>query len=139
MPILNSSQTDENAPPPDSLIAIRTIAMPADTNPHGNIFGGWLMSQMDMAGSIHAYQRAAGRVTTVAVEAMEFHHPVKVGDVLSCYTQIKRIGKSSIAVLVEAWVARQRRNARELLVTSATFTYVAVDEEGKKRVVPAEE
>ncbi len=120
-------------------LSIRTVAMPADTNPHGHIFGGWLMSQMDLAGGMHAVQRARGRVVTVAVEAMEFHQPVEVGDEVSCYTEVVRIGRTSIAIRVEAWVRRQCLDNTPLRVTTATFTYVAVSPEGGKRPVPPEE
>ena len=122
---------------PKGRLSIRTVAMPADTNPGGHIFGGWLMSQMDLAGGVHAFQRACGRVVTVAVEAMEFHKPVFVGDEVSCYTDITRIGTSSIAVRVEAWVRRHCLEAEQIRVTSATFTYVAVDDGYHKRQVPA--
>ena len=119
-------------------LSIRTVAMPADTNPHGHIFGGWLMAQMDLAGGIHAVQRAQGRVVTVAVEAMEFHQPVFVGDEVSCYTEVVRVGRTSIAVRVEAWVRRQWLTRDETRVTSAMFTYVAVDGDNVKRAVPPE-
>ncbi len=123
---------------PRGRLSIRTLAMPADTNPHGHIFGGWLMSQMDLAGGVHAYQRARGRVVTVAVEAMEFHQPVLIGDEVTCYSDIARIGRSSIAVRVEAWVRRDCLAQDQIRVTSATFTYVAVDEHQNKRPVPPE-
>lgn len=128
----------ENATAPHGRLSIRTIAMPADTNPHGHIFGGWLMSQMDLAGGMHAFQRANGRVATVAVEAMEFHAPVFVGDELSCYTQITRTGRTSIAILVEAFVRRRCIDSTQIKVTSATFTYVAMDDAANKRELPAE-
>ncbi|MGE5547462.1 MAG: acyl-CoA thioesterase [Solirubrobacterales bacterium] len=124
---------------PRGRLSIRTVAMPADTNPHGHIFGGWLMSQMDLAGGMHAFQRADGRVVTVAVEAMEFHAPVFVGDEVSVYSDIVKVGTSSIAIRVEAWVRRRCTEATQHKVTSATFTYVAVGEDGKKRPVPAED
>lgn len=112
--------------------------MPADTNPHGHIFGGWLMSQMDLAGGVHAHHRAQGRAVTVAVEAMEFHRPVHVGDELSCYSDIVRVGKTSLAIRVEAWVRRRGLEEEQVKVTSAIFTYVAVDENGTKRQMPSE-
>ena len=124
---------------PPGVLTIRTVAMPADTNPNGQIFGGWLMSQMDLAGGTHAFQRTRGRVVTVAVDAMEFHQPVHVGDELTCYTDIIRIGRTSLAIRVEAWVRRRCLDANQLKVTSATFTYVAIDENGKKMPVPDEE
>ena len=117
-------------------LSIRTLAMPADTNPNGDIFGGWLMSQMDIAGSITAHSRAGGRVVTVAVEAMTFHRPVHVGDVVCCYTDIVKTGKTSITVLVEVWVQRERDTADIVKVTVGTFTYVAIGEDGSKRALP---
>ena len=132
------SESIEISSAPKGRLSIRTIAMPADTNPGGHIFGGWLMAQMDLAGGTHAFQRAEGRVVTVAVEAMEFHRPVFVGDEVSCYTDIAKVGNSSIAIRVEAWVRRHCLAQEQIRVTSAIFTYVAVDDEYHKRVVPAE-
>ncbi len=125
------------APPKDREPAMRTLAMPADTNPSGDIFGGWLMSQMDIAGAIVAGVRARGRVATVAVDSMEFHKPVYVGDLVSCYAEITRIGHTSIAVHIETF-ARRRRNAKTIKVTEGVFTYVALDSEGRPRPVPEE-
>ncbi|MDA8231423.1 MAG: acyl-CoA thioesterase [Magnetospirillum sp.] len=110
--------------------------MPADTNPWGHMFGGWLMSQMDLAGGVHAFKRARGRAVTVAAEAMEFHQPVFVGDEVSCYSEIVRVGTTSIAVRVEVWVRRDGLDSDQIRVTSAIFTYVAVDENNRKRPVP---
>lgn len=116
-------------------LTLRTVGMPADTNPNGDIFGGWLMGQMDIAGSSAAIQRAEGRVVTVAADAMAFHKPVFVGDEVSCYTRIERIGNTSIRVKVETWVRRMR--TRDLVkVTEGTFVYVAVDKDGRPRPVP---
>ncbi len=103
--------------------------MPADTNPSGRIFGGWVLGQMDIAGGIHAAGQAGGRVVTVAVDAMSFHKPVHVGDAVSCYARIQRIGRTSISVLVETWVRRSRLGG-PIHVTEGLFTYVAVDEQG---------
>lgn len=114
---------------------IRTIAMPADTNPSGDIFGGWVLSQMDIAAGICAAQRAQGRVVTASVEAMNFIRPVKVGDVLGVYTKIERIGKTSMDIGVEAWVRRYKTGVREK-VTKGVFTFVAVDNKGKPRAIP---
>ena len=125
------------APPKDRQPAVRTLAMPADTNPSGDIFGGWLMSQMDIAGGIVAGARARGRVVTVAVDGMEFHKPVYVGDLVSCYAEITHIGHTSIAVHIETF-ARRRRNAKTIKVTEGVFTYVALDSEGCPRPVPEE-
>lgn len=126
----------EDTPPPVEP-ALRAIAMPADANPNGDIFGGWLLAQMDLAGGNVANQRARGRVATVALDRMEFHLPVYVGDEVSCYATIKRIGRTSITVLVESWVRRRDGGAR-VKVTEGTFTYVAIDAERRPRPVPAE-
>ena len=101
--------------------------MPADTNPSGDIFGGWLLGQMDVAGAVFAATIANGRTATVAVDAMSFRKPVHVGDVMCLHTDLIRIGTTSIAVRVEAWVIRQHQSER-MLVTEGTFTYVALDE-----------
>ena len=116
-------------------LAVRTLAMPADTNPAGDIFGGWLMSLMDVAGGIAAGGLAQGRVATVAATDMAFLRPVKVGDVICCYTDLTRKGRTSLTFRVEAWVLRQRLGDR-IKVTSADFTYVALDEAGRPRPVP---
>jgi acyl-CoA thioesterase YciA len=108
--------------------------MPADANPNGDIFGGWLMSQMDLAGGAHAYQEAKGRTATVAVDAMSFHLPVQIGDLVSCYCETARVGHTSITIKVETWVKR-RSNGREEKVTEGLFTFVAIDDEGKPRPV----
>lgn len=121
---------------PRGELAIRTLAMPADTNPSGDIFGGWVMAQMDVAGGIAAAQRAGGRVATVAVDGFIFHKPVNVGDVLCCYAEVVRVGTTSIAIRIEAWALRQRARNRRVKVTEGIFTFVALDEAGKKRPVP---
>jgi acyl-CoA thioesterase YciA len=115
--------------------AIRTIPMPADANANGDIFGGWMMAQMDLAGAVAAMRRAKGRVATVAVEAMTFHRPVMVGDLVSCYAEVTRVGRTSIGVRIDAWVERRLSGQAEQ-VTSGTFTYVAIDDAGKPRPVP---
>ena len=120
---------------PRGEMAVRTLAMPADTNPAGDIFGGWLMSLMDVAGGIAAGGLAQGRVATVAVTDMAFLRPVKVGDVVCCYTDLARKGRTSLTLRVEAWVLRQRLGDR-IQVTSADFTYVALDGEGRPRPIP---
>ena len=117
--------------------AVRTLAMPADTNPSGDIFGGWIMAQMDIAGGIVAGQRAQGRVATVAVNAMEFHQPVYVGDLASCYADVTRVGRSSITVRVET-IVRRRRTGENVKVTEGIFVYVALDADGNPRPVPRE-
>src|ERR1041384_4727895 len=122
---------------PTGALTIRTLAMPADTNPAGDIFGGWVMSQMDIAGAIAAVERTRGRVVTVAVEAMTFIAPVKVGDILCVYTTIERVGTTSVTVGIEAWVRRNRLDDRQQ-VTEARFVYVSLDENGQKRAIAAE-
>ena len=127
--------TEATATEPHGALTIRTLAMPADTNPAGDIFGGWVLSQMDIAGSICAVERVQGRVATVAVEAMTFIAPVKVGDVLCVYTSIERVGNTSITIAMEAW-ARRNRLADRVKVTQGRFVYVALDEQGQKRPIP---
>ena len=124
-----------DTPEPQGALTVRTLAMPADTNPAGDIFGGWVMSQMDIAGAIAAVERSRGRVVTVAVEAMTFISPVKVGDILCVYTSIERVGTTSITVAIEAWVRRNRLDDRQK-VTDGHFVYVALGEDGRKRQVP---
>ena len=114
--------------------AIRTLAMPADTNPNGDIFGGWIMSQMDIAGGIPAVKLAKGRIATVAVTGMAFHKPVLVGDLVSCYAEILKVGRTSITVRVETWIDRNR-SGDSYKVTEGTFVYVAIDDRGRPRVV----
>ncbi len=116
---------------------IRTIAMPADTNPAGDIFGGWLMAQMDLAAGNAATRRARGRCATVAVEAMTFHSPVVVGDEVSLYAEIVAVGRTSMRIAVEAW-RRGRDTEATNQVTSAVFTFVAIDPRGRPRAVPAQ-
>lgn len=125
--------TDSDIQPPGSP-TIRTIAMPADTNPAGDIFGGWLMSQMDLAAGSVAALTARGRSATIAVEGMKFHRPVKVGDEVSLYAEIVHIGRTSMRIHVEAW-RRERHRDESQQVTEATFTFVALDENGAARAV----
>lgn len=120
---------------PQGDLTLRTVAMPADMNGNGDIFGGWVLSQMDIACGILARERARGRCTTVAVDAMKFIRPVAVGDVLCVYTRIGRVGRTSMGIEVEAWVKRGAVGEREK-VTEAVFTFVAIDEAGKPRPVP---
>ncbi len=110
-------------------LSLRMMAMPADTNASGHIFGGWVLGQMDIAGSIHAAGQAGGRIVTVTVDRMVFHKPVHVGDEVTCYTRIVRIGRTSITIMVETWVRRSRLGA-PVHVTEGLFTYVAVDQHG---------
>ena len=120
---------------PEGNLTLRTIAMPSDVNVNGDIFGGWVLSQMDIAAGILSRERSRGRSATIAVDAMKFIRPVSVGDVLCVYTQLKRVGRTSMAIDVEAWVNRGVIGAREK-VTEAIFTFVAIDENGKPRPVP---
>jgi acyl-CoA thioesterase YciA len=129
----NMGQDGDEREPRGSL-SIRTLAMPADTNQYGDIFGGWLLGQMDIAGGIFAAAISRGRTATVAVDAMSFRKPVFVGDVMCIYTDLIRIGKTSITVHVEAWVIR-RNEAGRVLVTDGNFTYVALDEERRPRTI----
>jgi acyl-CoA thioesterase YciA len=115
-------------------LAIQTIAMPADANANGDIFGGWLLSQMDLAAGVIAAKRANSRVTTVALDAMVFHKPVFIGDIVSCYGQLLRVGKTSMTIKVEAWKAN-RREQKRMKVTEGVFTYVAIDEQRKPQAV----
>ena len=123
--------TDE----PGGELVTRTLAMPSDTNPSGDIFGGWVLSQMDIAGGIAAGQRAQGRVATVAIDGMAFIRPVNVGDVLCVYAHIGRIGRTSVSIHIEAWVLRGRLGER-VKVTEGNFTFVSIDSDGNPRSLP---
>lgn len=127
-----------DATKPRGELTLRTLAMPADANPAGDIFGGWVMAQMDLASGIRAAERARGRVVTAAVKEMAFELPVKIGDTLSVYTHIERVGRTSITLLVEAWAHRSRYNKLEK-VTAGIFIMVALDENGAPKPVPVEE
>jgi len=113
-------------------LMIRAMSMPKDTNPNGDIFGGWVLSQMDLAGAMLANQKANGKTVTIAVDAMKFILPVFVGDVLCCYAKVKSNGKTSIQIAIEAWARRQYSNER-VLVTEGLFTFVAIDENRNPR------
>jgi acyl-CoA thioesterase YciA len=121
---------------PRGELTVRVIAMPCDTNANGDIFGGWVLSQMDQAGGIAAVERARGRVVTIAVDAMTFIRPVKVGDVLCVYTAVDNVGRTSLKIHIEAWARRFRTHDREK-VTDATFTFVAIGDDGRPRPVDA--
>ncbi len=129
--------TDAAAMKPTGELTLRTLAMPTDANPAGDIFGGWVMSQMDLASGIRAGERAHGRVVTAAVKEMAFELPVKIGDTLNVYTEITRVGRTSITLRVEAWAHRARHRTLEK-VTAGTFIMVALDEDGKPTPVPGE-
>ena len=123
--------------PPAEAPMIRTIAMPGDTNPAGDIFGGWLMAQMDMAAGNVAARRARGRCATISAEAMTFHRPVFVGDEVSFYAWIVKTGRTSMRIQVEVW-RRERASESTMKVTEATFTFVAIGDDRRPRPVPAE-
>ena len=128
--------TPDKTATPKGELTLRTLAMPRDVNVNGDIFGGWVLSQMDIAAGIVATARAQGRAATVAVDAMHFIRPVKVGDVLCIYGEIVRVGRTSMGLQIEAWVLRNRQAQREK-VTEGLFTFVAIDEAGHPRPVPA--
>jgi acyl-CoA thioesterase YciA len=121
------------SPSPTGELALQTVAMPADTNSSGDIFGGWLLSQMDIAGAVYAAQHAEGRVATVAINAMAFLTPVSVGDVVTCYARTLEIGRSSIRVLIEVWVNVSREPVK---VTEGEFVFVAISRQGSTRPIP---
>lgn len=124
---------------PEGKLILRTLAMPSDTNANGDIFGGWIMSQMDLGGAILAKELAKGRVVTVTVDKMIFHLPISVGDVVCCYGKLVKIGRSSMQVHVEVFIKQVYEGTRERFrVTEALFTYVAIDKEGKSRAIPRE-
>ncbi|MDB5610465.1 MAG: acyl-CoA thioesterase [Bradyrhizobium sp.] len=115
-------------------LCIRTLAMPADTNANGDIFGGWLLSQMDIGGGVFASKVAKSRTVTVAIEAMNFRKPVFVGDLVSVHANLVRVGKTSITVHLEAWVLR-RKEMQSIMVTDGNFTYVSIDDQGHPQVI----
>ena len=122
---------------PTGTLSLQTIAMPKDTNPNGDIFGGWVLSQMDLAVSIHARRIAKGRVATVAISNMTFLKPVPMGSAVSCYTELTKVGRSSMRFLVDVWCTEQEMT-EPLKVTEGEFIFVAIDDEGKSRIVPTE-
>ena len=135
--------TAVHAPPntetePNGDLCIRTLAMPADTNQNGDIFGGWLLSQMDIGGGVFASKIAKSRTVTVAIEAMNFRKPVFVGDLVSVHASLVKIGKTSVTVHLEAWVLR-RKEMHSILVTDGNFTYVSIDETGHPQAIKQDE
>jgi len=132
------SSQQPNTPPTSSEPALRAIAMPGDANPNGDIFGGWLLAQMDLAGGSVASQRAQGRVATVAITGMTFHRPVFIGDEVSCYADVTHIGRTSITIHIETWVRRHLSSER-VKVTEGIFTYVAIGTDRRPRAVPKED
>jgi len=127
-------QDINSAPIPQGDLALQTLAMPKDTNANGDIFGGWLLSQMDIAGAIAAGDVAGGRVATVAIDGMVFLTPVHMGAVVSCYADILDIGRSSIRIMVEVWINSQH-DGEPIKVTEGEFVYVAIDENGRTRQI----
>ena len=121
-------------PTPQGELSLQQVAMPGDTNPHGDVFGGWLMSQMDLAGYVTACEVAGGRVATVAVEGMSFLTPVHVGAVVSCYSDVLDVGRSSVRVMVEVWI-NSRHDGEPIKVTEGTFIYVAIDGDKRTRQI----
>ncbi len=121
---------------PSRIPILRVMPMPADANVHGDVFGGWIMSQVDIAGAIQAARRANGRVATIAVNSFLFKQPVFVGDLLSFYADVVRVGKTSITINVEVYSERNRLQAETVKVTEATLTYVATDDDRKPRTIP---
>lgn len=131
------SNSDNNSgfnPQGEQTIAI--VAMPADTNPTGDIFGGWIMAQMDVAGGVAAAKRAGGRTATIAVQEMEFHKPIKVGDLVRLYADIIKVGRTSITINIQAWADDHYEPTVPTKVTEGVFTYVAIDNNGTPRPVP---
>lgn len=132
-------ENKQSARQPDGALILRTLAMPSDTNANGDIFGGWIMSQMDMGGAILAKELAQGRVVTVSVDSMSFLRPVAVGDVVCCYGKCVKVGRTSMQVKVEVWIKKVADGSRDrYCVTEALFTFVAIDKNGRPREIPRE-
>lgn len=131
--------TSQDTPQPQGELLLRTMPLPADTSFNGDIFGGWIMAQMDIAGSIMAKEVARTRTATVAVESMQFIKPVKVGDVVCCYGRVRRIGTTSVTIVLEVWVKPTLRDTEDRFtlfkVTEAAITYVSIGEDGKKQPI----
>ena len=124
----------DTAPAPQGDLSLQTLAMPRDTNANGDIFGGWLLSQMDLAGAIAAGEIADGRVATVAIDGMSFLTPVHVGAVVSCYADILEVGRSSVRIMVEVWI-NSKHDGEPIKVTEGEFVFVAIDENGRTRSI----
>jgi acyl-CoA thioesterase YciA len=131
---MTDTPTVSDGTEPSGDLCIRTMAMPADTNANGDIFGGWLLSQMDIGGGIFASKVARSRTVTVAIEAMSFRKAVYVGDLVSVYGNLVRIGRTSVTVHLEAWAVR-RREMQPVLVTDGNFTYVSIDDQGRPQAI----
>ena len=135
-PNLNAIKAPEAALPEDHTLVMKVIPMPADANANGDIFGGWVMAQVDLAGSVLPARHAQGRMATVAVNQFIFKQPVRIGDILSLYARMERIGRTSMTVQVAVYAERIRNQGRYIKVTEATLTYVAIDDEGRPRELP---
>ena len=133
---VESSSPAQSTLPVDRELVLKVIPMPADCNANGDIFGGWVMAQVDLAGSVLPARYVQGRMATVAVNQFVFKHPVRVGDILSFFAHIERIGNTSITVQVEVYAERFRAQGQYVKVTEASLTYVAIDDQGKPRVIP---
>ncbi len=131
-----SIRSQDSAIPADHELVLKVIPMPADCNANGDIFGGWVMAQVDLAGAVLPARRVRGRIATVAVNEFIFKQPVRVGDILSFYADITRVGNTSITVDVQVFAERLREDNASLKVTEATLTYVAIDDSGKPRPIP---
>ena len=134
---MSDTQSPRPAPPSDKELVLKVIPMPADTNGNGDIFGGWVMAQVDLAGSVIPARIVNGRMATVAVNEFVFKQPVRVGDILSFFGAISRIGRTSITVQVEVFAERFRAQGEYVKVTEASLTYVAIDDSGKPRPIDA--
>ncbi|HET8731988.1 MAG TPA: acyl-CoA thioesterase [Moraxellaceae bacterium] len=132
-----SHKPTDTMPSPRGTLSLQTIAMPKDANANGDIFGGWLVSQMDLAAGVAARKQARGRVATVAIDAMVFLRPVKIGDIIGCYTEILTIGRSSMKIMVEVWETDDL-SGHQTKLTEGLFTFVAIDDNGRTRPVPRE-
>ena len=134
---MSTNSSPPNIPlPTDEELVLKVIPMPADCNANGDIFGGWVMAQVDLAGSVLPARYAQGRMATVAVNEFVFKHPVRVGDILSFFSKVMRIGRTSITVKVGVYAERYRSQGQYIKVTEASLTYVAIDETGKPREIP---
>lgn len=133
---MNTDRSLTVLPPPERHAVLRVMPQPSDANIHGDVFGGWIMAQVDIAGSIPATRRAGGRVATVAVNSFTFKQPVFVGDLLSFYAEIIKVGTTSVTISVEVYAERQRLELEVVKVTEATLTYVATDDQRKRRPLP---
>jgi acyl-CoA thioesterase YciA len=138
VPMSADSSALPTALPTDKELVLKVIPMPADTNGNGDIFGGWVMAQVDLAGSVLPARYTQGRMATVAVNEFVFKQPVRVGDILSFFSEVTRLGRTSITVKVEVYAERHRSQGRYIKVTEASVTYVAIDDEGRPRPIPAQ-